>query len=81
MLVEPMSWDTVEETLSNPLARLLASSSLLMCLPSGLSGEPAYELGNQPRPTRILQPAEEAGFSHARVATSNPRNQVFDLAL
>ena len=80
MLVEPMSWDTVEETLSNPLARLSASTSLLICLPSGLSGEPAYGLGNQAGPARILQLAKEAGFSHARVATSNPRNQVFDLA-
>ena len=80
MLVEPMSWDTVEETLGNPLARLAASASLLTCLPSGLSGEPAYGLGNQAGPARILQLAREAGFSHARVATSNPRNQVFDLA-
>jgi 2-polyprenyl-3-methyl-5-hydroxy-6-metoxy-1,4-benzoquinol methylase len=80
MLVEPMSWDTVEETLSNPLARVAAGSSLLVCLPSGLSGEPACGLGNQPGPARILQLAKEAGFSHARVTTSDRRNQVFDLA-
>jgi len=80
MLVEPMSWDTVEETLDNPVARLAVGSSLLVCLPSGLSDGPAYGLGNQAGPARILQLAREAGFSHARIATSNPRNQVFDLA-
>jgi 2-polyprenyl-3-methyl-5-hydroxy-6-metoxy-1,4-benzoquinol methylase len=80
MLVEPMSWDTVEETLSNPLARVAACASLLVCLPSGLSGEPAYGLGNQPGPARILQLAEEAGFSHARVAASSSGDRVFDLA-
>jgi len=80
MLVEPVSWDTVEETLSAPQARLAAGSSLLVCLPSGLSGEPAYGLGNQSGPARILQLAKEAGFGHARVTTSDRRNQVFDLA-
>jgi 2-polyprenyl-3-methyl-5-hydroxy-6-metoxy-1,4-benzoquinol methylase len=80
MLVEPMSWDTVEETLSNPLARVAAGSSLLVCLPSGLSGEPAYGLGNQPGPARILQLAKEAGFSHARVAASSPGDHIFYLA-
>ncbi len=79
-LVEPMSWDTVEETLASPLARVAAGSPLLTCLPSGLSAEPARGLGSQPGPARILQLAEEAGFSHARVATSSPRNRVFDLA-
>jgi SAM-dependent methyltransferase len=79
MLVEPMSWDTVEETLDSPLGRILASSSLLICLPSGLSGPPAYGLGNQAGPTRILGLAEEAGFSDARIATSIPSNLVYEL--
>jgi 2-polyprenyl-3-methyl-5-hydroxy-6-metoxy-1,4-benzoquinol methylase len=80
MLAEPISWDTVEETLSAPQARLAAGSSLLVCLPVGLSGGPAYGLGNQSGPARILQLAREAGFGRARVTTSDRRNQVFDLA-
>jgi 2-polyprenyl-3-methyl-5-hydroxy-6-metoxy-1,4-benzoquinol methylase len=80
MLVEPMSWDTVEQTLSNASAGLAAGSSLLVCLPSGLSAEPAFGLGNQAGPSRILQLAEETGFGRSRVAVSGPDNQVFDLA-
>jgi SAM-dependent methyltransferase len=80
MLVEPMSWDTVEETISSPVGRGMAGISLFVCLPSGLAGSPAYGLGNQAGPTRTLSLAKEAGFSDARMATSTELNLVYELA-
>jgi len=78
MLVEPMSWDTVADGL-NPLGRLLASASLLVCLPSGMSAPPAAGLGNQAGPTRTRGLALEAGFADARLATSTDFNLVYEL--
>jgi hypothetical protein len=78
MLVEPMSWDNVEECL-NPLGKLMAGASTFICLPSGLSADPAYGLGNQAGPARTCQLALDAGFSAARVATSTDFNLVYEL--
>jgi len=78
MLVEPMSWDTVEEVL-NPLGKLMAGASTFICLPSGLSSEPAYGMGNQAGPARTSEVAREAGFSDARVAASSDFNHVYEL--
>jgi 2-polyprenyl-3-methyl-5-hydroxy-6-metoxy-1,4-benzoquinol methylase len=78
MLVEPMSWDNVADGL-NPLGRLLAGASLLVCLPCGLSGPPTTGLGNQAGPTRTMRRAREAGFSEARVATATDFNLVYEL--
>lgn len=78
MLVEPMSWDTLAEAI-NPLGRLLAGASLLVCLPSGLSAEPAYGLGNQAGPTRTRELAREAGFAEARIAASTEMNLIYEL--
>jgi len=78
MLVEPMSWDNVADGL-NPLGRLLAGASMLVCLPCGLSGPPAAGLGNQAGPARTVQLAGEAGFSDARVATQTDFNLVYEL--
>lgn len=78
MLVEPMSWDTVEECL-NPLGKVLAGASAFVCLPSGLSAAPAYGLGNQAGPARTCEVARGAGFSTARVATSSDFNHVYEL--
>lgn len=78
MLVEPMSWDTIEETL-NPLGRLLAGASTWICLPSGLSAEPAYGLGNQAGPAKTCALGREAGFSVAREAVATDFNRVYEL--
>ncbi|EIE99520.1 class I SAM-dependent methyltransferase [Saccharomonospora glauca] len=78
MLVEPMSWDSVEETL-NPLGRLLVGASTWICLPSGLSAEPAYGLGNQAGPTRTCELGREAGFGVAREAVATDFNRVYEL--
>ncbi|MEU4674616.1 methyltransferase domain-containing protein [Amycolatopsis sp. NPDC023774] len=80
MLVEPMSWDTVEETLRNPMARSSAGASLLVCLPSGLSRSPGLGLGNQAGVAPVLRLAEEAGFTGARLATSSEANIIYELA-
>jgi 2-polyprenyl-3-methyl-5-hydroxy-6-metoxy-1,4-benzoquinol methylase len=79
MLVEPMSWDTVEETISSQMGRVMAGSSLMVCLPSGLTGAPGYGLGSQAGPARFVSLAKEAGFSDARLATSNEMNAVYEL--
>jgi SAM-dependent methyltransferase len=78
MLVEPMSWDSVEEC-RNPLGKLLAAASTLICLPSGLSAAPAYGLGNQAGPARTFELARDAGFSDARIAAATDFNLVYEL--
>jgi 2-polyprenyl-3-methyl-5-hydroxy-6-metoxy-1,4-benzoquinol methylase len=78
MLVEPMSWDSVEESL-NPLGKVLAGASTLICLPSGLSAAPAYGMGNQAGPAKTLEVAHEAGFSQARIAAATDLNLVYEL--
>ncbi|WP_024874461.1 class I SAM-dependent methyltransferase [Saccharomonospora piscinae] len=78
MLVEPMSWDSVEEAL-NPLGRLLAGASMFVCLPSGLSAEPAYGMGNQAGPSRTCELGREAGFTVAREAVATDFNRVYEL--
>ena len=78
MLVEPMGWDSVEEA-RNPLGKLMAAASTLICLPSGLSAAPAYGLGNQAGPARTCELARDAGFSEARIAAATDFNLVYEL--
>ena len=78
LLVEPMAWDRVEDAL-NPVGRVYAGASVLICLPSGLSAEPRTGLGNQAGPARTLALAVEAGFTRAREAARTPFNIVYEL--
>ena len=78
MLVEPISGDSVEDAL-NPVGRLFAGASVLICLPSGLSDEPRAGLGNQAGPARTLALAERAGFTRTREATRTPFNIIYEL--
>ncbi len=78
MLVEPMSWDTVDEC-RNPLGKVLAAASTFVCLPSGLSAEPARGLGNQAGPARTCALAGEAGFAVAREVVATDFNRVYEL--
>jgi 2-polyprenyl-3-methyl-5-hydroxy-6-metoxy-1,4-benzoquinol methylase len=78
MLVEPMSWDSIEEGL-NPLGKLMAAASTFICLPSGLSAAPAYGLGNQAGPAKICELARDAGFSDARIAAATDFNLIYEL--
>ncbi|SDL43382.1 Methyltransferase domain-containing protein [Nonomuraea maritima] len=77
MAVEPISWDSVEET-ANPVGRLLVGVSMFVCLPSGLSAPPATGLGSQPGPRRLLELAGKAGFGEARVATGTDVHLVYE---
>jgi 2-polyprenyl-3-methyl-5-hydroxy-6-metoxy-1,4-benzoquinol methylase len=78
MLVEPMSWDSVEESF-NPVGKLLAAASTFICLPSGLSAAPAYGMGNQAGPAKTGEVARDAGFPGARIATTTDLNLVYEL--
>lgn len=78
MLVEPMSWDSVEECF-NPLGKLMVAASTLVCLPSGLSASPAYGLGNQAGPAKTREIARDAGFSDADVTAATDFNLVYEL--
>jgi hypothetical protein len=78
MLVEPMSWDSIEETF-NPLGKLLAAASTLICLPSGLSAAPARGLGNQAGPAATRELARDAGFSDTRIAATTDFNLIYEL--
>jgi 2-polyprenyl-3-methyl-5-hydroxy-6-metoxy-1,4-benzoquinol methylase len=78
MLVEPVSGDAIEDTL-NPVGRLFAGASVFICLPSGLSADPAVGLGNQAGPARTLALAQQAGFSRAREAVRAPFNVIYEL--
>lgn len=78
LLVEPMGGDTIEEGL-NPVGRVYAAASVLLCLPSGLSAEPRAGLGNQAGPALTLALAREAGFTRAREATRTPFNIIYEL--
>lgn len=78
LMVEPMSGDRPEDAL-NPVGRLYAAASVLLCLPSGLSAEPRAGLGNQVGPARTLALAGQAGFTRTREATRTPFNIVYEL--
>ncbi len=78
LLVEPLSGDRAEDAF-NPVGRLYAAASVLICLPSGLSAEPRAGLGNQAGPARTLALAERADFTRAREATRTPFNLVYEL--
>jgi SAM-dependent methyltransferase len=78
MLVEPMSWDNIGDSL-NPLGKVLSGASMLVCLPSGLSAEPRTGMGNQAGPARTIAIARDAGFTDARVAASTDFNLVYEL--
>lgn len=78
LLVEPLSGDRAEDAF-NPVGRLYAAASVLICLPSGLSAEPRAGLGNQAGPARTLALAERAGFTRAREATRTPFNIIYEL--
>ncbi len=78
LMVEPMSWDRVEDAV-NPVGRTYAAASVFLCLPSALSAEPRAGLGNQVGPTRTLALAEQAGFTRTREAARTPFNIVYEL--
>jgi SAM-dependent methyltransferase len=76
LLVEPQAAETVEAN-PNPLGRLFAGGSLLICVPHALAtGQTA--LGNQASEQQLREILAAAGFSRFRRATETPFNRVFE---
>ena len=76
LLVEPPAGETVEDNL-NPLGRLFAGGSLLICVPHALAtGQTA--LGNQGTERQLRELVAAAGFTRFRRATETPFNRIFE---
>ena len=76
LLVEPPAGETVEDNL-NPLGRLFAGGSLLICVPHALAtGQTA--LGNQGSEQQLRELVAAAGFTRFRRATETPFNRIFE---
>jgi SAM-dependent methyltransferase len=75
LLVEPPAGETVEDNL-NPLGRLFAGGSLLICVPHALATGPTA-LGNQGSERQLRELAAAAGFTRFRRATETPFNRIF----
>jgi len=78
LLVEPMAWSTIEESL-NPVGKVFYAASTSICTPSGLNGEPAAGLGNQVSDERWARFTAANGFTRFRRATETPFNRVFEV--
>ncbi len=77
LLVEPAAGETIEGNL-NPLGRLFAGGSLLICVPHALAtGHMA--LGNQATEGQLRELLATAGFSRLRRAAETPFNRVFEV--
>jgi SAM-dependent methyltransferase len=76
LLVEPPAAETIEGNL-NPLGRLFAGGSLLICVPHALAtGQMA--LGNQATERQLRELLTTAGFARLRRATETHFNRVFE---
>ena len=78
MLVEPAAGDELEDNL-NPIGRLFYAASSLICTPASQSQEVGRALGAQAGVAQLTAVANEAGFTHVRVADRTPFNIVLEL--
>lgn len=76
LLVEPMAGTTVEENF-NPVGRLYASASVLVCTPNAVAGG-GKGLGTIASDAALGAVFTEAGFGRFRRATETPFNRVFE---
>jgi hypothetical protein len=76
LLVEPQAAETIEENI-NPLARLFAGGSLLICVPNALATG-SMALGNQASERDLREVVSTAGFTRFRRATETHFNRVFE---
>ena len=77
LLVEPAAAETTEGNF-NPLGRLFAGGSLLICVPHALAtGQTA--LGNQATERQLRELLATAGFTRLRRAAETPFNRVFEV--
>jgi SAM-dependent methyltransferase len=76
LLVEPMAGATVEENF-NPVGRLYAAASVLVCTPNAIAGG-GKGLGTIASDDALGAVFREAGFGQFRRATETPFNRVFE---
>jgi SAM-dependent methyltransferase len=76
LLVEPMAGATVEENF-NPVGRLYAAASVLVCTPNAVAGG-GKGLGTIASDSDLGAVFTEAGFGRFRRATETPFNRVFE---
>lgn len=76
LLVEPMAGDRVEDNL-NPVGRVYASASVMICTPNALSGG-SSALGTCASEEALREVFESAGFTRFRRATETPFNRIFE---
>jgi hypothetical protein len=77
MLVEPMAGETPEENL-NPVGRIYAGCSVLVCTPNSLAGG-GLALGTVASEARLRDVAARAGLHSFRRVAETPFNRVFEL--
>jgi SAM-dependent methyltransferase len=77
LVVEPMAGRTTEENL-NPIGRLGAAASVLVCTPNALAGG-THALGTIASDKAIEDVLRAAGFTRFRRAAETPFNRVFEV--
>jgi SAM-dependent methyltransferase len=77
LMVEPMAGESPEENL-NPVGRVYAAASVLVCTPNSLAGG-GLALGTLASEERLREVAGEAGFITFRRASETPFNRIFEL--
>jgi SAM-dependent methyltransferase len=77
LLVEPMAGDTPEENL-NPVGRVYASCSVLVCTPNSLA-DGGLALGTVASEARLRDVALQAGLGSFRRVAETPFNRIFEL--
>lgn len=76
LMVEPMAGARVEENF-NPVGRLYAAASVLVCTPNAVAGG-GKGLGTIASDQALMDVFTEAGFSRFKRATETPFNRVFE---
>lgn len=77
LMVEPMAGETVESNL-NPVGRVYASASVLVCTPNSMSGG-GLALGTVASEASLREVAFQAGLRSFRRVTETPFNRIFEL--
>lgn len=76
LLVEPMAGDRPEDNL-NPVGRVYAGCSVLVCTPNSLAGG-GLALGTVPAEARLREVATSAGLGCFRRVAETPFNRIFE---
>jgi SAM-dependent methyltransferase len=77
LMVEPMAGETIADNL-NPVGRVYASASVLVCTPSSMSGG-GLALGTVASEASLREVAFQAGLGSFRRVAETPFNRIFEL--